>query len=149
MRVSRTSRQRRKPYIGRRRSPYYRIVRVLRMSRQRRSPYIGRRRSPYNRIVRVSRTSRQRRKDYKGERRILPITGSCAFRARAVKVKAKTIKGETSRRHFSAHTWSYELKVGPINTVCDSALIGDAFEWSIRSFFLFSTDFSVFVRISG
>ena len=128
VRVSRTSRQRRKPYIGRRRSPYYRIVRVSRTSRQRRNPYIGRRRSPYNRIVRVSRTSRQRRKHYKGDRRILLITGSCAFRARSVKVKTKMIKGEISGHHFSAHTWTYELKIGPINTVCDSALIGDVFE---------------------
>ena len=58
---------------------------------------------PYNRNVRISRTLR--------------------------KVKAKTTKGEISRRHFSAHTWSYELKVGPINIVCDSALIGAVLEY--------------------
>ena len=44
------------------------------------------------------------------------------------KSQSKDFKGETSRRYFSAHTWSYELKIGPINTVCDSVLIGDALE---------------------
>ena len=57
---------------------------------------------PYNQNIRVSRT--------------------------LCKVKVITTKSERLRRHFSAHTGSYELKVGSINTVCDSALIGAVLE---------------------
>ena len=82
-----------------------------------------------------------------GDREILYITRSCAFRA-STKSQNKGYKGRNFTTPFSAHMWSLELKIGPINTVCDSALIGAVLECILIILLVFNR-FRVFVRVSG